>query len=151
MTVRAPDADADVIVVGAGPGGSATAYHLARQGARVLLLERSTFPRSKVCGDGLTPRGVQQVQAMDIDVTTPDWVRNEGVRFVGGRTRLELAWPVVAGAPGFGLTRPRLDLDALLAQRATTAGADLMPQTTVTGPSPADPTGGTVGVIAQVG
>jgi flavin-dependent dehydrogenase len=94
---------------------------------------------------------VQQVQAMDIDVTTPDWARNEGVRFVGGRTRLELAWPVLAGAPGFGLTRPRLDLDALLAERATTAGADLLPQTSVTGPAPADPTGGTVGVIAQVG
>lgn len=47
--------DADVIVVGAGPGGSATAYHLARHGVRVLLLEKTEFPREKVCGDGLTP------------------------------------------------------------------------------------------------
>ena len=59
--------DADVIVVGAGPGGSACAYHLARHGARVLLLEKSEFPREKVCGDGLTPRAVKQLVAMGID------------------------------------------------------------------------------------
>ena len=51
--------DADVIVVGAGPAGSATAYHLARTGLDVLLLEKTAFPREKVCGDGLTPRAVQ--------------------------------------------------------------------------------------------
>ncbi len=56
---------ADVIVVGAGPGGSATAYHLASHGVRVLLLEKKTeFPREKVCGDGLTPRAVKQLIKM---------------------------------------------------------------------------------------
>lgn len=53
--MTAVENDADVIVVGAGPGGSATAYHLARHGVRVLLLEKTEFPREKVCGDGLTP------------------------------------------------------------------------------------------------
>ena len=47
--------EADVIVVGAGPGGSAAAYHMARHGLRVLLLEKTEFPREKVCGDGLIP------------------------------------------------------------------------------------------------
>ena len=46
------DQDADVIVVGAGPGGSAAATFLSRQGLDVLLLEKSQFPREKVCGDG---------------------------------------------------------------------------------------------------
>ncbi len=46
--------EADVIVVGAGPAGSATATHLARRGLDVALLEKTTFPREKVCGDGLT-------------------------------------------------------------------------------------------------
>ncbi|MGX1481342.1 flavin-dependent dehydrogenase [Streptomyces griseus] len=53
------DHQAQVIVVGAGPAGSAAALHLARAGVDVLLLEKGTFPRDKVCGDGLTPRGVQ--------------------------------------------------------------------------------------------
>ena len=48
--------DADVVVVGAGPAGSATAYHLASTGLDVALLEKTAFPREKVCGDGLTPR-----------------------------------------------------------------------------------------------
>jgi flavin-dependent dehydrogenase len=49
------DNDADVIVVGAGPAGSTAAAYLARAGLDVLLLEKSSFPREKVCGDGLTP------------------------------------------------------------------------------------------------
>ena len=52
-------ATADVIVVGAGPGGSTTAAYLAMAGLDVLLLEKTTFPREKVCGDGLTPRAVR--------------------------------------------------------------------------------------------
>ena len=48
----------DVIVVGAGPAGSATAFHLAKQGLNVTLFEKTSFPREKVCGDGLTPRPV---------------------------------------------------------------------------------------------
>ena len=45
-----PVDEADVIVVGAGPAGSTTAYYLAQAGLDVLLLEKSTFPREKVCG-----------------------------------------------------------------------------------------------------
>ena len=49
----------DVLVVGAGPAGSATAIHLARGGARVLLADRARFPRDKPCGGGLTGRALQ--------------------------------------------------------------------------------------------
>lgn len=151
MIAGTPEPDADVIVVGAGPGGSSTAYHLARQGARVLLLERSSFPRSKVCGDGLTPRSVQQVQSMGLDVTSAGWAINRGVRFVGGRTRLELEWPELIATPGFGLTRTRLDFDALLVERATAAGAQLCTRAAVSGPVLGDGSGHAVGVTALVG
>jgi menaquinone-9 beta-reductase len=130
------DRDADVIVVGAGPGGSATAYHLARHGFNVLLLERATLPREKVCGDGLTPRAVVQLEAMGIDTSdTADagWTRNRGVRFVIGRTRVELDWPELSDLPAYGLTRTRNDLDALLAGQAVQAGAELHTGTAVTG------------------
>ncbi len=60
---------ADVIVVGAGPAGSTTAYHLAQAGLDVLLLEKTTFPREKICGDGLTPRAVKSLVRMGIDTS----------------------------------------------------------------------------------
>ena len=58
MSRRTADQDAEVIVVGAGPAGSTVATYLARAGVDVLLLEKTEFPREKVCGDGLIPRGV---------------------------------------------------------------------------------------------
>ncbi|WP_235486517.1 FAD-dependent oxidoreductase, partial [Frankia sp. AvcI1] len=109
--------DADVIVVGAGPGGSSAAYHLASTGLDVLLVEKTTFPREKVCGDGLTPRAVRSLVEMGID-TSPaaGWARNKGLRIVGGGVRMELPWPDLASWPDYGLVRPRLDFDDLLAR-----------------------------------
>jgi geranylgeranyl reductase family protein len=143
--------DADVIVVGAGPGGSATAYHLARHGVRVLLLEKTEFPREKVCGDGLTPRAVRQLVRMGVD-TSPEagWLHNRGLRVIGGGLRLELDWPDLASFPNYGLVRTRLDFDDLLARRAVTAGAELRTGVNVVGPV-LDGSGRVTGVEAEVG
>ncbi|MEU7821471.1 geranylgeranyl reductase family protein [Catellatospora sp. NPDC049133] len=129
------DVDADVIVVGAGPGGSAAAYHLAKHGAKVLLLEKTEFPREKVCGDGLTPRAVKQLIDMGVDVSPEaGWLHNKGLRVIGGGVRLELDWPDLASFPDFGLVRTRMDFDDMLAKRAVAAGADLRTGHNVTGP-----------------
>ncbi|OAA26460.1 geranylgeranyl reductase family protein [Frankia sp. EI5c] len=144
--------DADVIVVGAGPGGSAAAYHLARTGLDVLLLEKSTFPREKVCGDGLTPRAVRSLVEMGIDTSAEaGWLRNKGLRIIGGGVRLELPWPQLASWPDYGLVRPRADFDEMLARHAVKAGARLLEGTTVTGPVRDDRTGQVVGVTARAG
>lgn len=140
--------DADVIVVGAGPGGSAAAYHLAQHGVRVLVLEKSQFPREKVCGDGLTPRAVKQLVKMQIDTTTDGWVPNKGLRVVGGGVRLEMDWPDLASFPNYGLTRTRLDFDQILAERAVRVGATLCTGHNVTGPLFDSDTGRVVGVTA---
>ena len=147
----APGQDADVIVVGAGPGGSATAHALAQCGLDVLLLEKSSFPRDKTCGDGLTPRAVKSLNAMGVD-TSPGsgWARNRGLRIIGGGMRLELPWPELATYPAYGLVRPRLDFDELLARTAQKAGARLQELTTVTGPV-LDGSDRVVGVTAKVG
>jgi len=145
-----PVDQADVIVVGAGPAGSTTAYYLAQAGLDVLLLEKSRFPREKVCGDGLTPRGVRALVAMGISVSEQDgWVRNKGLRVIGAGQRLELPWPELSSYPGYGLVRPRTDLDQMLARRAQQAGARLLEGVTVTGPVLDDRTGRITGVTAH--
>jgi len=147
---RRPVDDADVIVVGAGPAGSTTAYYLAQAGLDVLLLEKSRFPREKVCGDGLTPRGVKALVAMGISVSEQEgWVRNKGLRVIGAGMRLELPWPELSSYPGYGLVRPRTDLDQMLARRAQQAGARLLEGVTVTGPVRDDRTGRITGVTAR--
>jgi geranylgeranyl reductase family protein len=143
--------EADVIVVGAGPGGSSAAYHLAQAGLDVLLLEKTEFPREKVCGDGLTPRAVRSLIRMGIDTSTDNgWVRNKGLRVIGGGLRLELPWPELASFPDYGLVRPRLDFDELLAEAAQKAGARLQTSTNVTAPV-FDTAGRVAGVTAAVG
>lgn len=142
---------ADVIVVGAGPGGSSAAFHLARQGVDVLLLEKSEFPREKVCGDGLTPRAVKQLIDMGIDTRAPGWLPNKGLRVIGGGVRLELDWPDLASFPNYGLTRTRADFDQMLADRASAVGARLQTSTTVIGPVRDEATGRVIGVEATVG
>ncbi len=143
--------DADVLVVGAGPGGSAAAHALAQAGLDVLLLEKTTFPREKVCGDGLTPRAVKTLVDMGIDTSERGgFVRNRGLRIYGGGHRLELPWPELSTYPAHGLVRPRLDFDELLARHAQKVGARLQEQTTVTG-AVLDDAGRVVGVRARTG
>jgi geranylgeranyl reductase family protein len=143
------DDDADVIVVGAGPSGSTAAYYLAQGGLNVLLLEKSRFPREKVCGDGLTPRAVKSLVAMGMDVSEEaGWLRNKGLRVIGGGLRLELPWPELSSYPGYGLVRPRTSLDEMLARRAQSAGVKLLEGATVTGPL-LDDDGQVTGVVVQ--
>ena len=147
---KQPDAEADVIVVGAGPAGATTAFYLAQSGLDVLLLDKSRFPREKVCGDGLTPRAVKTLVGMGISVSEQDgWVRNKGLRVIGAGKRLELPWPELASYPGYGLVRTRLDLDETLARRAQQAGARLLEGVTVTGPVRDERTGRLTGVAAK--
>ncbi|GAA4620864.1 geranylgeranyl reductase family protein [Saccharopolyspora hordei] len=149
---RRPDDDAEVIVVGAGPAGSTAATYLARAGLDVLLLEKSVFPREKVCGDGITPRGVKQL--IDLGVDTREeagWLHNRGLRVVGGGVSLELDWPSLASFPPYGVVRPRNDFDDLLARGAQQAGARLRQQTTVTGALTDERTGRITGVTAKTG
>ncbi|ONK12480.1 geranylgeranyl reductase family protein [Streptomyces sp. MP131-18] len=133
-TSSLPSEAADVIVVGAGPAGASAAYHLARHGHEVLLLEKAEFPRDKVCGDGLTPRAVHHLVRMGIDTREAGWHTNRGVRFVSGDVSFEVDWPESGRFPGYGLTRSRHDFDDLLARRAVAAGARLFSSTRVTGP-----------------
>jgi geranylgeranyl reductase family protein len=112
----------DVLVVGAGPAGSAAAAWAARSGADVVLADSAVFPRDKACGDGLTPRAVAELDALGLG----DWVRargrNRGLRAAGFGQELLLPWPG-GSLPDHGGAVPRVELDARIRRVALDAGA----------------------------
>jgi menaquinone-9 beta-reductase len=125
----------DVAVVGAGPGGSATAYYLARQGLDVALLDRAAFPREKTCGDGLTPRAVGVLQDIGVlDDLLKAGQRIDGVEIVAP-DGYALAASIAArrGLPTPMLVVPRVTLDDVLRRRAVGSGASFEGDTLVTG------------------
>lgn len=114
----------DVIVIGAGPGGAATALTAVRGGASVLLVEKGQLGRDKVCGDGLTPRAVRALG--ELGVSLDDAHRIDGLRMIANRTRRELDWPGIAPFPAHGAVWPRRRLDTRLMELAREAGAELL-------------------------
>jgi len=115
----------DVAIVGAGPGGSAAAYFLAKHGLDVLLLDKSEFPRDKTCGDGLSHHAVRVLDEMGVlgDVAQAGY-RVNGVEVYSPKGSFVSAGiPATEGLPDYGLVVPRLKLDNLLLQRATEVGA----------------------------
>jgi geranylgeranyl reductase family protein len=108
----------DAIVVGAGPAGSTTAYHLAKAGADVLMLDRAHFPRDKPCGGGVTGRAAQALP-FPIESVVEHVVTLAELGLGYGR-RVERG----SGAPLVYMTQ-RKRLDAYLVEQATVAGAEL--------------------------
>jgi geranylgeranyl reductase family protein len=128
---------AQVVVVGAGPAGSATAGALATSGVDVLLVDKATFPREKTCGDGLTPGSVAVLDRMGVlaELESAGALRIRGARLYAPNGRFaEVQFEELAGSPHpFGLTLPRKTLDALLLEEARRAGARFMSPLRVTG------------------
>jgi geranylgeranyl reductase family protein len=121
--------NADLIVVGAGPAGSACATAAASAGRRVLLLERATFPRPKVCGDCLNPSAWASLDALGatdaVRALPHAELRRFRLRAPSGRRFEETL------APGeIGVRRDLLD--AALLERARGAGAETRTGCTVT-------------------
>src|SRR5919106_5962384 len=83
----------DVVVVGAGPAGSATAAHLARTGARVMLVDRTAFPRDKACGGGLTPRGVAALERLKTALAPDEALTVGGLEMAGSGRSLSVSFP----------------------------------------------------------
>lgn len=117
-----PPTSTDVLVVGAGPAGSAAAAWAARRGLDVVLADRATFPRDKACGDGLTPRAIAELRGLGLG----EWLRgrpaNWGLRAHGFGQELYLPWPG-GTLPAHGSAVPRTDLDATIRHVALASGA----------------------------
>jgi len=109
---------ADAIVIGAGPAGSVTAALLARQGMRTILVERDRFPRAKVCGCCLGPRGVAALKQAHLDGAIDGAIALESVSLAHGRHWISLP---LGGTRVIG----RDVMDSRLAEAAGHAGCDV--------------------------
>lgn len=106
----------DAIVVGASIAGATAAALLGQQGHQVLLLDKSTFPRPKVCGEGLMPAGANILKRLGLfsDIQQAGAHPFEGIRFCPADSKpLELDFTQVSDAAR-GWILPRIKLDALL-------------------------------------
>ena len=121
----------DVLIVGAGPAGSVAATVLARNGARVRILDRARFPRDKLCGDTVNPGTLALLRGLDMT----NRIETRGIPIDG---------IIVTGADGFAVRTPypnglrgralvRRELDWSLLRQAMAAGAEFEPWTTVRG------------------
>ncbi len=119
----------DVCIVGAGPAGSTCAYYLAKQGKRVLLLEKEVFPRDKLCGDAVCTKALLHLQKMGVfqEIVAENkghwsrvggFVSPNGTSFIGDSSQ-HTPMPVV-------MAIKRIVLDEKIARAAAKAGADLV-------------------------
>jgi geranylgeranyl reductase family protein len=129
-----PPRKCEVLVIGGGPSGASAAYWLAGAGHDVVMVERKAYPREKTCGDGLTPRSVRQLEDMGLADELAEHHRFVGLRSHAFGKTLELNWPRHPDLPGYGYVVTRKDLDHLVAQRATKAGAEVWEKSEATEP-----------------
>jgi geranylgeranyl reductase family protein len=116
----------EVVVVGAGPAGTAAAITLARAGVAVTVVDKARFPRDKTCGDGLTAGALRIVEDLGLDpAAVASWqqVDDVVVRSPSGR---EATFPLPRDRGVYAAVTRRTDLDAALLDLARNAGAKVL-------------------------
>lgn len=115
----------DVLIVGAGPAGTAAATVLARAGRSVVVVDKATFPRDKCCGDGLTTLALRMLERIDFDPGTVASWQTVGSAWLRSPSGREVEVPLPQGRGQFAAVAARLQLDNELMKHARRAGADV--------------------------
>ncbi len=121
----------DVIVVGGGPAGSVAAHRLAKEGVKVTLLDRTTFPRDKSCGDGVGARGLAVLERSGLGEWSKQFLAPEVLRMSPPDGRILEVKPPADNGYCFGRTMKRIEMDSMLIQTAVKDGAQLFENTRV--------------------
>lgn len=126
-------AECDVVVIGAGPAGSAAAITAVRAGRSALVVDKATFPRDKFCGDGLTTEALRQLETLGLDPTgLPGWVAVDDVVVRSPRGVVH-HFPLPDDGTLHAAVCPRNELDHALVQRARAEGAEVLEGWAVSG------------------
>src|SRR6187455_3378316 len=126
----------DVLILGAGPAGAATAIRAARAGLSVTLIDRARFPRDKPCSEYMSPETVRHLGALGVldDLERAGGVAIAGTTVTGPRGSALTGLFARAGTPfrPTGLSLRRQVLDAALVDGARRAGVEVLEAHTVT-------------------
>jgi geranylgeranyl reductase family protein len=121
--------DADVLIVGGGPSGSVCAYYLAKAGKKVILIDSENFPRDKICGDFVSPIGLNELKK--IGIWELDGFENTNLIFgasvfLNGEYLITNKLPYINGLPNYGRVIPRVILDNWIVEAARKQGAEIV-------------------------
>ena len=125
MGAQQDEVAAEVVVVGAGPAGSAAAAWAARSGREVLVVDMAEFPRDKACGDGLTPRAVLELRRLGLGDWLDGHIRHHGLRMAGFGADVQVPWPG-RSFPAVSSAVPRTELDDRIRKAAEASGAGML-------------------------
>jgi menaquinone-9 beta-reductase len=125
----------DFLVVGGGPAGATAAYYLAKAGKNVILLDRQSFPRDKVCGDFVSQIAIRELQELAIS-QLPEFENSNVIKtaavFVDGEKLVTADMPSLAGLTQPGRIIPRKKLDNWILDATKKAGATVLENFLVT-------------------
>ena len=115
----------DLLIIGAGPAGSAAAIEATRAGLTSVTIDKATFPREKCCGDGLTTGALRSLDALGLDpANVPSWQAVSDVNVAGPNGKVQV-FPLPKHNGLFAAIARRSELDAALVTRARDVGADI--------------------------
>lgn len=131
-----PELDSQILIVGAGPSGATAAYYLAKAGVSVILIDRQSFPRDKVCGDFVGPVAIKELQ--NLGVTQREEFKatniiNRAAMYLDGKQLISAPWPSFNGLEQTGRVIPRRLLDSWILKAAKEAGVKVLENVLVTG------------------
>lgn len=121
--------DADILIVGGGPSGSICAYYLAKAGVKVILIDSENFPRQKICGDFVSPIGLNELKKIgiwELDDFEKTNVITQAAIYVDGDHLVTSKLPCIEGLPNYGRVIPRVILDNWILEAAREQGVQII-------------------------
>lgn len=121
-----PVRKSDILIIGAGPAGTAAAIEASQAGLDVVVVDKATFPRTKCCGDGLTTSALRQLEQLGFDPSTvPSWTVVEDVVISSPSGRLR-TYPLPRTDGVFAAVARRSELDHELVKLARSKGVEIL-------------------------